>query len=737
MNTPPISPPIAIATGIDAGPRPPSDAAALFKFFKRYRSGILLVTFAATLVGVLIALSLPPVYRATVTLLIEPRSQRLVQVQEVYDPTAGQSSEYFATQFELLRSRGLASRVVDKLKLADNDAFLSDAASEDLRTSLQRKFDWQQLLPGLPAPQAPTPSTPEQRHERATLAVMTRIVVQPVPRTRLVRVHFFSADPQLAQDVVTALADAFIESGLESRLEATKRAGLWLTDKLGDLSSALQKAEKNLQAFRDANQIISVGSNRGLIDSELIENSQRLRDAQRVKTELSSTYSRITAAGRDPNQLELITALLQDAGVQRARAGLLDAEQALKAVQQRYGSKHPQMAASAATLQSARRAFNEQLLNASEGVRNQYEIAAETERQLSQVVASTSSRARALDRKQFELGVLEREVETNRQLYDMFLQRFKETDSTTSYEPLNARITDSALLPKSPVLPDRPKIVLTALFVGLLLGLLMASLRHVLSEGLQTAEELEGAAQVPLFGMVPKIAFKRGASIVRHFLNDPRTPFAEGVRSVRTAMQLAEIDGRKQCYVVTSAVPSEGKSSVAACLALALASTEKVLLLEGDLRAPSLRKMLGISKQHRDGLMEVLMGKSTAEAAIVTEAGGLDVLAVSTRPPNPSETVSSMAFAALLKELRGRYDRIIIDSPPCLAASDTLVLARLSDAVLYLARAEETRIATVRRALHQLRSTNAPLVGCILNKVDVRRNAEAHGDYRYAYRYYG
>jgi len=266
---------------------------------------------------------------------------------------------------------------------------------------------------------------------------------------------------------------------------------------------------------------------------------------------------------------------------------------------------------------------------------------------------------------------------------------------------------------------------------------LLASLRHVLSEGLQTAEELEGAAQVPLFGIVPKISFKRGASIVKHFLDDPRTPFAEGVRSVRTAMQLAETNGRKQCYVVTSAVPSEGKSSLAACLALSLANGEKVLLLEGDLRAPTLRKMLGISKQQRDGLMELLLGKATAESAIISDPSGLDVLAVSARPPNPSETIGSMAFAALLTDLRTRYDRIIIDSPPCLAASDTLVLARLADAVLYLARAEETKLATVRRAIHQLRSTNAPLVGCVLNKVDTRRNADAHGDYRYAYRYYG
>lgn len=718
--------------------QPPSDLAALFKFLRRYRSGIVLMTVAATLIGILIALSLPPIYRATVTLLIEPRAQRIVQqVQDVYDPTQGVSSEYFATQFELLRSRELAARVVDKLKLADDDEFLSDAATQGLTTSISQRLDWRRWLPGLPEAAPVQAATPEQRRERATSILLSQVGVQPVPRTRLVRVHYFSANPETAQKVATALADVYIESGLESRLEATQRAGRWLTGKLGDLSAQLQKAERALQAYRDENQIVAVGSNRGLIDQELIENTQRLRDSQRVKTELSSTYSRIRSAGSDPTRLEQINALLQDGGVQKARIALLDAEQQLKQVQQRYGDKHPQMAASTTALEAARRAFDQQLLNAAEGVRNQYEIAAETERQMSGVVANTTGRARSLDRKQFELGVLEREVETNKQLYDLFLQRFKETDSTTSYEPLNARITDAALLPKSPVLPDRGKIVVIAMLVGFFLGLALASLRHVLSEGLHSVEDLESVVQVPLFGIVPKVSFKRGASIVKFFLNDSRTPFAEGVRSVRTAMKLAEVDSRRQCYVVTSAVPSEGKSSVATCLALALAASEKVLLLEGDLRAPTLRHLLGLSKQHREGVMEVLTGTATLDTAIHTDPSGLHVLAVAARPPNPSETISSMAFASLLKELRGRYDRIIIDSPPILAASDTLVLARLADAVLYIARAEQTRMATVRRAIQQLRTTNAPLVGCIFNKVDVRRHADAHGDYRYAYRYYG
>lgn len=723
------------AHGIGRGPV--SEIAVLWRFFRRYRSGILLITLAASLIGLLIALSLPPIYQSTVTLLIEPKAQQVVNVQEVYDPTQGATGEYYATQYELLRSRDIASRVVAKLKLDENETFLADAASESFLTSLQREFDWRSWLPGLPEPVVERVESQAQKRDRAVALVMGQTTIQPVSRTRLVDVSFNSGSPEIALAVASAIADIYIESGLESRLEASQRASRWLTEKLSGLSGELKQAEKALQAFRDSNQLVVVGSNRGLVDQEIMENSSRLRDAQRTKATLASTYARIRAAGNDGDRLEQITALLQDAGVQKARGAVLDAQQALKAVEERYGARHPQMAAAVANLQAARRAFHDQLLNAAEGVRTQYEIAVDAERQLSDSVGAATSRVRELDRKQFELGVLEREVQTNRQLYDMFLQRFKENDSTTSYEPLNARVTDAAQLPKNPTSPNRLRVVLVAGLVGLLLGVIMASLRHVLSEGLRSVEDLEAVAQVPLFGVVPRVAFKRSAGVISQFRDDPRTPFAEGVRSVRTAVRLAEVAGRKQCFVITSAVPGEGKSSLAACLGLTLAASEKTLLIEGDLRAPTLRKILGLPKQQR-GLMEVLLGTATLDEAVyVDAASGLHVLAVVQRPPNPAETVSSMAFAALLLQLRERYERIIIDSPPVQAASDALVLSRLSDAVLFVARADVTSTATVRRAIHQLNNIQAPLVGCVLNRVDVRRNPDAYGHYQYAYRYYG
>lgn len=720
-----------------AGRAPVSEIAVLWRFFRRYRSGIFLIAFAASLVGLLVALSLPPIYQSTVTLLIEPKAQQVVNVQEIYDPTLGATGEYYATQYELLRSRDLASRVVAKLKLDENDAFLADAASESFLASVQREFDWRSLLPGLPEPQAERVESQAQKRDRAVALVMGQTLVKPVARTRLVEVSFSSGTPEIAQAVAVAIADIYIESGLESRLEASQRASRWLTEKLSGLSDELKQAEKALQAFRDSNQLVVVGGNRGLVDQEIMENSTRLREAQRTKASLGSTYARIRAAGSDGDRLEQITALLQDAGVQKARGAVLDAQQSLKGVEERYGTRHPQMAAAVANLQAARRAFHDQLLNAAEGVRNQYEIAVDTERQLSEAVGAATSRVRELDRKQFDLGVLEREVQTNRQLYDMFLQRFKENDSTTNYEPLNARVTDAAQLPKNPASPNRVRVVAVAGLVGFLLGLIVAALRHLLSEGLRSVEDLEAVAQVPLFGVVPRVAFKRSAGVINQFRDDPRTPFAEGVRSVRTAVRLAEVAGRKQCFVITSAVPGEGKSSLAACLGLTMAASEQTLLIEGDLRAPTLRKILGLPKQQR-GLMEVLLGTATLDEAIyVDPASGLHVLAVIQRPPNPAETVSSMAFAALLQQLRERYERIIIDSPPVQAASDALVLSRLADAVLFVARADVTSMATVRRAVHQLNNIQAPLVGCVLNRVDVRRNPDAYGHYQYAYRYYG
>lgn len=681
------------------------------------------------LAAVFYAQGLPRIYRAAATLLIEPKVTRAVQVQEVYDPGVG-TSEYLNTQYEVLRSRALIARVVDRLGLVKR----SDFALHIEPSWIERLGG---LLPMLPKePPVPFEEAPEVARERVIGMVQASVFVEPVVRTQLVRVGFDSTNPELARDISNELTNAYIESGLESRLEATRKASQWLTGKLGEIKGNLETSEQALQKYREQEQLVVVGGDRGLLDSEVLDNSQRLRDAQKTKLDLQSTYERIQAAGDDLNRLDNISSLLATAGLSQTRSSYLLAQEQLKQVEDRYGAKHPQMAEARTRFIAAQRAYHDQLRSAAQGLKAQYEVAARTERQLSDAVSVAKTRIRDLDRKQYQAGVFEREAGTNRELYDLFLKRFKETDTSGSYEPINARVIEAARVPDYPYKPKVRLVQGLGLLLGLALGGLLAWLHKALSEGVTSAEALERLTQHATLAVVAYVSKRRHRdNLLLGISENPRGPYAEAIRSIRAAVMFSEIDKPIRRIVVSSALPGEGKSSTAAALALSFAAHERVLLLECDLRAPTLRKLFPAVKD-APGLMEALLHKSPLDECIQKHAEtGLHVLSVGAKPPNPGEVVSSVALRELIEQFAPNYDRIIIDTPPCQAASDVLTLARLADGVLLVVKADATPAEAVSAAVRQLHHAQVRLLGCVLNQVNLSRHRAYAGSYYYADRY--
>lgn len=713
-----------------------TDLAELWRTISRYRWNVAGVTFAMALLGVLHAVSAERTYRATVTMLIENRPDRPVQVQEVYDPGYG-AREYLGTQLELLRSRDLAGHAVDRLELTDNPEILPPLEEPGWRHLLRGDL-WQDLLPFLPEEeQIPIAEAPDARRERAITALQKMITVEPLVTTQLMRVHVTSRSPALATTIANALGELYVDSGLESRLEATERATRWLTSRLSDLRGKLEASEQALQAYRERHQLVNVGGSRSLVEEELIDNSRKLREAQRKKTELASSYWKIQQAGNDERQLQEISSLLLDPLVQKASDNLSQAQQAVKQLEDRYGEKHPQMAAAKARLQAAERAYNEQLRLAANGVKAEYEIASETERALLGVVTTTKGQIRRLDQRDFELNALEREVMTNRELYELFLKRFKETDTTSSYEALNARIVDRAVMPSAPFKPDKRKIISLWALAGVLLGLMLAALRHVLTQAIQSPDQLEHMTQMPVITVLPPVSgMGKKASAPRLVVDHPRAPFAEGVRSIRASLHLSDVDKRMKKVMFTSALPQEGKSSIASAFAAVLGHSERIVLVEADLRAPSLKRIFEISAGV-PGVVELLSGQVELQQALFHhEPSGIDVLPVAQIPANPAEVVSSAAFGKLLDVLAADYDRVIVDTPPCQVAADSMLLAHRMDAVLFVVHGTRTGMRTIHSAIKQLRAAQAPLLGHILNQVDARKAFGVEGNY-YVYGNYG
>lgn len=713
------------------------DFPELWRTLNRYRWRVLFLTAVAAVAGFLSAYSSERYYPSAATILIETRPDRVVQIQEVYDPGYG-TQEYLSTQAALLRSNSLVGSVVDKLGLVEDSRLIR---SDDGPTLLQRakQVNWSAWFSFLP-PRASTPEAgpdPDALRKRTVAAIQERLSIAPVFRTQLVRVEFESVSPQLSAKVVNALVDAFVDSGLDARLDATERTTRWLTDRISDIRKNLTSAEGALQNYREKNQLVNVGGTRGLMEDEVVDNSRKLREAQRKKGELEAAYALIREAGSDRTQLENVGPLLMDPLVQRASAELAQAEQVVRQLEERYGNKHPQMASAQARLSQARVSYDNQLRLAANGIKVEYELAAESERSLTRSVEIGRAKIRDLDRREFELRNLEREAQTTRELYEVFQKRFKETDTTLSLDASNARVVDYGMAATRPSKPATRKIVLIWTLGGFALAIALAALQHLLTETVRSAEQLEDLTGIPVIAALPQTAgLGRRTSAVDMCLKHPRLPFSEGIRSIRSSLFLSDVDRRMKRIMFTSAMPSEGKSSIASGFAVTLGQLERVLLVEADLRAPSLKKIFGIPAD-KPGLLEVLTDQAKLEDAVHRDAtSGVDVLAVSKLPASPAEVISSTALQRLIENLGTRYDRLVFDCPPCLVASDSMLLSSKVDAVVFVIHAGKTSLRSITTALRQLRGAQATLLGHALNHVSTRNAYGYYGQY-YAYGKYG
>lgn len=711
------------------------DLPRLVRTFGRYKWGIAALTLLSAAVAALVSFNLPPVYRGSVSLLIEAQNQRVATLQDVYTSEVPEI-EFLGAQVAVLQSRELARRAVERLNLVNHEEFASKASLIEL-TYLS---DLRRLLPFLPdqATLRPPP-TEEERREAVIDSFRQRLTIEPYGRARVIKLHFDAHSPQLAASVANTLADLFVESGLEARLDATTKATEWLTDKLSEIQSNLQQAEADLQRFRDQEQLVSVGGTRGLTEDEVLDYSRRLREAQRKRTELQNAYQKIEQAGSNAQRLRDISNLLLDPVVQRTNESYLSAREVVKQLEDRYGPKHPQMSTARARLDTAEAALNEQLRIAARGVKVEYEIALETERGLQRQLDAARDQIRRLDRKDYEFSVLQRNVTTYRELYDTFLTRFKETDVAGSYKDLTARVIDPAVEPRLPESPKKKQITLLAALGGMVVGILLAVLHHLLSEGVASSEELESITQLPVLGVLPLVSGFSGLrqNLPKYFLGNRRTPFSEGVRSACASLKLIGSERPVKTLLVSSSQPAEGKSSVSSALALALGAGERIVLVEGDLRRPSLARLFKVPDSQK-GLVQLLSGDCSLDDCLHWhEQGKIWILIAGQSAANPSEMIASRQFTEVLGELGRRFDRVILDSPPIQAAADAMVLGRQCDAAVFVVKSESTSRRSIASSLKQLRFAAVPVVGSVINQVDVKRNPNYADTYHYVYGYYG
>lgn len=699
----------------------PANGDPLKQFRILYRSKWqILRTFALVmLVATLGVFLVTPIYRGSATLLIEAVGAKVVAIDEVYQPGIPgiNLTEHQNTQIEIIQSRMLAERVFTQLKLDQYPEYKLDPASDGSVVSNVRALIFR--------------ARPEDGGRGAAIdRLMDNIRVEPILRSNLVKVHAEAETAALSALIANGVVEAYVSYDRESRGGIADEASGWLVERLAEVKKDLERAEQAQQKFYESEELVNVGGARGLVESEITDNANRLREARTTRTNLENVYMRIVRAGTSVQVLQEIPQVQQEPLVQTTKRHFLEAQSEVGGLQSRYGAKHPKMVAAQARLQEARDALRRQVMLAAEGIRSEYEIARNTENSLAGIVQTSRSQIQGLDRKENQLQTLQREVESNRKLYDTLLQRSKETEVAGDLDIGKIRVIEKAVVPKKAYKPRKLLWLATAALLGLFLSLALALLRGFVDDTIKTPLDLEQIALIPALTVLPRVSELKRLSHIE--IDEPQSIFAEGIRTLRTSLLLADVSSRRQRILVTSAVPGEGKTSIALNLAMALGQVERVLLIDADLRKPTIGTYLKLPPDAR-GIVDLITGAADLAACVHRHGeGNVDVLPCSKPPPNPLELVGSDRFAQLLNTLSARYDRVIIDSPPCLPVSDSLLLGRHVDAVIFLVKADATPRMQVATAIKSLRQTGAPLIGAVLNEADTRRQS----GFAYGYYYY-
>ena len=417
-----------------------------------------------------------------------------------------------------------------------------------------------------------------------------------------------------------------------------------------------------------------------------------------------------------------------------------EAERKLADASKRYGPEHPRMLQANAELASARENVKRQIESVVAGVEKEYEIARANEQALERALGQSKAEIQGINRKEFQLGVLEREAQGNKQLYDMFVTRLKETSAAADLQSTIGRVVDPAPVPNVAYAPKKTQIVGTAAAVALLVGVMLSLLLDRLSNTINTAGDVELRLGVPMLGYLQKMTNTGKKSITTEtaFLLDSQSLFSESIRTIRTSVMMGALDSPKKIIVVTSSVPSEGKTTVCFNLACALAQVHKsVLLVDADLRRPKMGRLIGREKG-APGLSNMVSGVAPISECIVKhEQGGFHVLTAGFVPPNPLELLSSGKFSDVLDKLKEAFDVVLIDTPPLGLVSDALVLTQVANEVIFVVKADSTPYQLARANVKRLTLANAPILGVVLNQLDLERAEKYYGEYSGYGRYGG
>jgi len=688
---------------------------------------VIAVTLLVLVIGVVNTLMTTPLYRSTASVQVEKNSLQVVQVggvmnTEAYDPGFRQ------TQMELLRSRALAERVVQQLGLTNAGELEKLAPSPPLQRVLS-------MIRGRPEGSAepvegPTPGTASKERIASAAAVFRGgLSIQPIADSDLVGISYDSVDPLFSQRAANAVAESFVSQNLERRFGSTAYAKSYLEDRLQELKLKLEESERQLVKFSQDAQMVGAGDETGgnLSQQNLVSLNSAYAKAKEDRIRAEARWQQAQSLHGSGLQLTAENPLIKTLQESRAKL-LLDYQDKLRL----YKPDYPAMQQLKSQLDEIEQQIKNEEGNVRSGIQAEYQAALQQEQMLAKQLEVQKTDVLDLQNRSIQYNIYKREVDTNRQLYDALLQRYKEVGVAGGVSANNITLIDRAEQGYK-FKPDFRRNVTMSLALGLILGCLLALAFEYLDDTIKRPDDIEKLLGLPVLGAVPLLKAPMTPTTA---MQDPRSAFSEAYRSLRTALQFSTDRGAPRSLLVTSATPHEGKSTTANVLGRHFAEMGKrVLIVDCDLRNPSLHRVFGVDNDQ--GLSNYLAGTMKPTDLIRSTAiPGLMYLPTGPLPPNPAELLMGSKMVTLLTVAAEKFDLLILDGPPIMGLADAPILSNLAQGTLLVVQAQETRIGMARNAIKRLHAARARIVGGLLTHFQPEHAGQGYGYGYGGYDYY-
>jgi capsular exopolysaccharide synthesis family protein len=696
---------------------------------------ILIVAAAAMLL-----LTTTPIYEGRTALLIEVTDPKVVTFSQILDQNP-LSNDFYQTQYELLKSRTLARQTVEGLGLASNPAFVKagraasagsgDSSDSAMPSLLTRGLDRAQSLVGSvigSAPAKPLPTSIDPV-DLATDVLTRNLSVEPLKNSRIVEIRFKTSDPQLAALVPNTLARNYINLTLNFKLQTAKDASRWLDQQLAEQRKAVEAGEEAVQRYREKHNALSLGEKQNAVRAQkLIDLNSAVARARASRIEKQALYEQAKSIGTNGEGLEAFPPVLANPVIQRIKSELADQQRQQSQLAQKLGDRHPEMLTLKSTIEATQAKLRAEIGKVVESIRTDYLAAVAQETSLMSELRGQEVQSMALDRTAIEFGVLEREAESARQLFQSLLQRAKELDVSSELKTTNVRVVDEAGIPTKPISPDLPRGLGISVAVGLVLAVGLAFGLEHFDQRVKSPDDIIFRLGQPFLVLIPKFSARKVKGRIPLFGRMSPPGLLEAFGDLRTSVLLST-DAEPLKLLVTSAGPGEGKTLVAVNLAVSLARAgRRVLLIDVDLRRPAVHT--AFDQPEKPGLTDLLNGTAPMSQVLrPTNVAGLMFLPAGDVVDDPTALLASLDLTTFIRNSGRHFDCIVFDTPPLMAVADATQLSRAVDGAIFVVNAQGTARRSAALALTRLEESGARVLGVVLNRADIAR----HGFYYHPY----